>query len=73
MVKFGVDEELVFTSKRDDLLKMMAAQMQKPAAAAAEMMQTETVEVLKLQLQMQCGQQAAQQKIQIEAERLQQA
>ena len=40
LVKFGVDEELVFTSERDELLEMMAVQMLKPAAAVAEPTQT---------------------------------
>ena len=44
-VKFGVDEELVFTSERDELLEMMAVQMLKPAAAAAELTQPETIEI----------------------------
>ena len=44
-VKFGVDEELVFTSERDDLLEMMVVQMLKPAAAAAQPTQAETIEM----------------------------
>jgi len=80
-----VQEELVFTSERDELLEMMAVQMLKPAAAAAEPTQPETIEMrvremefrekeLKLQLEMQREQQAAQQEIQrqqLEAERQQ--
>jgi len=45
LVKFGVDEELGFTSERDELLEMMAMQMLKPAAAAPEATQAETIEM----------------------------
>ena len=45
LLKFGVDEELVFTSERDELLELMAVQMLKQAAAAAEPTQAETTEM----------------------------
>jgi len=52
LVKFGVGEELVFTSEREDLLNMIAEQMLKPepVAAAAEPTPAETLEIRKREM-----------------------
>jgi len=47
LVKFGVEEELVFTSERDELLEMMAVQMIKPAGLLLQMLNRRSQKLLR--------------------------